>query len=309
MKKIKLLLIGNSSFAKRRLIPSLKKNNQIEFCICSKSSKKNLNQKILYKNFQVALSKFNPDLVYISTINTLHFNYAKKILNKGFHLVVDKPVTPTLKKTRELLKIAQKKKLFFAEATLFNYHRVFDIIRKLCGKNEIQHIQSNLNHPITRTVGEIKKIQGDCESDMSNYVAAILRLFTKIDFKKIAINKHYFRKTNLVKSFYVTSSFKDCTYFGNFSFDREYTQQIVFYTKDRIVYSPQRIFALPPNKNLEILIKNKNKIKKMKIKKDDCIKNFLKLCIISIKKNDYKFFYDIMLKDAVIREFIRKLNR
>lgn len=306
MKKIKLLIIGNSSFVKRRVIPSLKKNKKIKYCICSKSSKIDSNNKILYNNYQDALKDFKPELVYVSTINPLHFGYAKKILKKGFNLIVDKPVAPNLKKTKELLKIAKEKKLFFAEATLFNYHRIFVVIKKLCGSlSKVNHIQSNLNHPLTRTIKEVKKIQGDCESDMSVYAAAILRLFTKNKITNLHVNRNYFKNTNVVKNFYITSSSKDCTYFGNFALQKEYTQQIIFYTKDKIIYSPQRIFALPFNKDLELIVKTKNKIKKIKVKKDDCIGNFFKLSINAIKDKKYNFFYNIMLEDAIIRSNIK----
>ena len=307
MKKIKLLIIGNSSFVKRRVLPSLNKNKNIEYCICSRSSTINLNHKILYNNYQKALKNFKPNLVYVSKINSLHFSYAKKILKKGFNLIVDKPVAPNLKKTKELLKIARKRKIFFVEATLFNYHRVFKVIKKLCGNiNEINHIQSNLNHPLFRSIKEIKKVQGDCESDMSIYAAAILRLFTKNSFKNLHTNKNYFNNTRVVKNFYVTSSSKSCTYFGNFAIKGEYTQQIIFYTKDKIIYSPQRIFALPSNKDLEIILKTKNKIKKIKVKRDDCIGNFFRLVYRVIKNNNYSFFYNIMLQDAKIRNAIKK---
>lgn len=307
MKKIRILLIGYSSFARRRIIPSFLRNNRVVFCISSKSNKINFSKKILFNNYQEAIKEFRPNLVYISTVNSLHFNYAKKILNLGINLIVDKPVAPTLKKTQELLKIAKKKKLFFAEATLFNYHRVFNVIKKIYGKKEeLQHIQSNLNHPIVRKIKEIKEIQGDCESDMANYAAAILRLFSNTNFKKLSVNKHYFKNTKVVKSFYVTSSFGNCTLFGNFSFQREYTQQIIFYTNDKIIFSPQRIFALPPNKDLEIIVKRKNKFEKIKVKKDDCIKNFINYCIHSIKEKKFNFFYETMLKDAKVRDFIKK---
>ena len=47
------------------------------------------------------------------------------------------------------------------------------------------------------------------------------------------------------------------TYFGNFAFDREYEQQIIFFTKDKIANSPNGVFAQPPNKNSLIIVKKK----------------------------------------------------
>ena len=40
MIKTKILFLGYSSFLKRRVLPSLKKNKKIDYCICSKSNKK-----------------------------------------------------------------------------------------------------------------------------------------------------------------------------------------------------------------------------------------------------------------------------
>ncbi|MDC0366768.1 Gfo/Idh/MocA family oxidoreductase, partial [Pelagibacteraceae bacterium] len=223
MSKTKLLIIGYSSFVRRRIEPSLKKNKLFEYCISSKSNKINTNKKILYNNYEEALKKFTPEIVYISTVNSLHYDYAKKILNKGFNVIVDKPVTLNIKATKTLLKIAKEKKLLLAEATLFNYHRVFDIMKRLCnGINQIEHIQSNLNHPLVRSPREIAKINGDCESDMSPYAAAIIRLFIKNNLKNLSINRNYFINSKVVKNFYITTNSKTCNYFGNFSFKREY---------------------------------------------------------------------------------------
>ena len=78
------------------------------------------------------------------------------------------------------------------------------------------YAQSNLLN--ARVPQEIGKINGDCESDMSPYAAAIIRLFTKNDFKNLNINRNYFINSKIVKNFYITTNSQTCTYFGNFSF-------------------------------------------------------------------------------------------
>ncbi len=304
MPKTKLLIIGYSSFARRRLIPSLKRNKKFNYCICSKSNKINNKIKIFYNNYQIALRKFRPNIVYISTINSLHLNYAKKILKMGFNVIVDKPITLNLKSTINLLKIAKRKKLFLAESTLYNYHRVFKIIEKECdGIKNIQLIKSDLNHPLVSSVKRIKKIKGDCEYDMAVYASTIIRLFMKNKVNNLTVDRNYFKNSKLVKNFYVKNNSKNCTYFGNFAFDREYSQQIIFYTKSKIIFSPQRIFALP-YKNLEIIVKTKNKLKKIKVKKDDCINNFFKKVLYSLKRRKYDFFYKTLLQDGKNRDII-----
>ena len=306
MKKIQLLILGYSSFMRRRALPSIKKIQKIKYFICSKSNKINLKKKILFNDYDQALTKTKPDIVYISLINSLHFKYAKKALEKGLNVIVDKPITTSLHETKILLQLAQKKKLLISEAILYNHHNVFNKIIKLCnGVNNISHIQSNFNIPLIKNSNEIINIKGDCEMDMGPYAASIIRLFSDKTIKELKVFKEYF-KTNkkAIKSFFVLAKLKNCTYFGNFGFDKTYISNITFFTKNKIISSPNRIFALPSNKDVSILVEQKKGIKKINIKRDDCILNFFKKILYAIKYKKNKNFYNNILSDAIIREKI-----
>ena len=305
MKKTQLLILGYSSFLKRRVIPAIKKMKNIEYCICSKSNKINLKEKILFKDYDTALSKTTVDIVYISLINSLHFKYAKKALTKGLNVIVDKPIAVSLHETKKLLQIAKKKNLLLSEANLYNYHNVFDKIIKLCkGVENISHIQSNFNVPLIKNPKEIFNIKGDCVMDMGPYASSIIRLFTDNKIKKLKVFKEYFKSVDAVKSFFILAKLKNCTYFGNFGFDKEYVSRITFFTKNKIILSPQRTFALPSNKKVTILLKENNKIKKISINKDDCIQNFFKKILYAFRNKNFKNFYDNLLNDAIVREKI-----
>ena len=56
------------------------------------------------------------DIVYISTVNALHYKWAKAALEQGKHVVCEKPCTTSEETTRELFCLAQKKGLFLMEA-------------------------------------------------------------------------------------------------------------------------------------------------------------------------------------------------
>ena len=109
----------------------------------------------------------------------------------------------------------------------------------------VEHIQSNLNLPLVKSIKELKQIKGDCEADTATYAAAIIRLFKKDKLKNLSVYKNYFKKTNLVKNFYVMANSEKLTYFGNFAFQREYTQQIIFYTKNKIISLPREFCFAP----------------------------------------------------------------
>ncbi len=56
------------------------------------------------------------DIVYISTVNSEHYPWAKAALLKGKHVVCEKPCTTSSSQTRELFALAREKGLFFMEA-------------------------------------------------------------------------------------------------------------------------------------------------------------------------------------------------
>ena len=303
MKKIKLLIIGYSKFVEKRLVNSLKKIKKIDYRICSKTKTKD---KIHYNDYLEGL-KFKPDLIYISLTNHLHFKFAKLFLKKGYNVVVDKPITESLIKTRELIKIAKSKRLLLSEATLFNYHVVFQqIIKMIGGREKLEFLQSYFNIPQVKSLKKINLTKSDCFMDMSPYAAALIRLYlnnknlrVNFDFKKFSNNRN-------IKTFYVLANDKKIRYFGNFSFDNEYLSQIVFFSKKKIIYLPNQAFALPSSKKIKITIKENNKFKFFTVKKDDCIYNYLTEIMMALKNKRYDSFYNNIIQDAKIRDNLFK---
>ena len=303
MKKIKLLIIGYSKFVEKRLVSSLKKIKKIDYRICSKTKTKD---KIHYNDYLEGL-KFKPDLIYISLTNHLHFKFAKLFLKKGYNVIVDKPITESLIKTRELIKIAKSKRLLLSEATLFNYHVVFQqIIKMIGGREKLEFLQSYFNIPQVKSLKKINLTKSDCFMDMSPYAAALIRLYlnnknlrVNFDFKKFSNNIN-------IKTFYVLANDKKIRYFGNFSFDNEYLSQIVFFSKKKIIYLPNQAFALPSSKKIRIKIKVNNKFKFFTVKKDDCIYNYLKEVLMSLRIKRYDIFYNKLIQDAQIRNNLIK---
>jgi len=306
MKKINLLILGNSSFVKRRLIKSLNTIKTINYKICSKSKQ---GKDIFFKDYKEAL-KSKPDLVYISLCNHLHFKYAKIALLKGAHVIVDKPIAPALKQVKELVRIAKKKKLLISEATLFNYHKVFKKINELLGGiKKLNLIQSNFNIPQTKTLSQISLTKSDCFMDMSPYAASLLRLYLNSKIDHLTFHKENFSNNKNIKSFYIFANNKKTKYFGNFSVGNEYLSQIIFSSDKKIIYLNSQAFALPSNKKIKIVLKEKNKYKNILINKDDSIKNYFNEILSSIDINSFNKFYNLVVNDAKMRNMIMKSKK
>ena len=110
MKKLKVLLLGHSNLAKKRLINSFIKK-KILFSVSSISEKKKIKGAYAqYNSYEDGLKKSLADIVYISLPNSLHYKWAKKSLEYGYHVIVDKPICEKMSKVNKLVNLSKKKK-------------------------------------------------------------------------------------------------------------------------------------------------------------------------------------------------------
>lgn len=70
----------------------------------------------VYTDFDRFLADETMDTVYIALPNSLHYEYALRVLNAGKNAIVEKPFTATAAQARHLAETAREKKLFLFEA-------------------------------------------------------------------------------------------------------------------------------------------------------------------------------------------------
>ncbi|MFW5656408.1 MAG: Gfo/Idh/MocA family protein [Bacteroidota bacterium] len=102
----------------------------------------------VYMNVDEMIEKENalPDgermeVVSIVTPNYLHYDAAKKLLNSGYHLFCEKPVTVTSKEAEELQQIIEQKKLVFGLAHAYTGYPMVRQMRDMILSGEIGNIQ------------------------------------------------------------------------------------------------------------------------------------------------------------------------
>ena len=300
--KKKILLIGYSNLARRRLIKTFIKK-KILFSVASKSFKKKIDGAYRqFDNYDKALKFSTADLVYLSIPNSMHFNLAKKILNYGYHLIVDKPITTNRGELKKLIRIANKNNLMLSEAVFYNYHNQFNYLKKFCGNlKKIEQIFVNFTIPTPEPNSLLasRKLCGGALMDMGSYAASIHRIFFKerITNKNIIIKKN---KKGLITSFDIFFKYNTKVLVGTFRFGGKYRNDIFVKFKNKTI-EINRLFSPPDDVNLNIKINTKNKIKKIKIKKDNCFENYLSEVIKNIKLKKMKYYQSNMIKDEHLR--------
>ena len=84
------------------------------------------------------------DTVYVAVSNIAHYVFCKAALEKGLHVIVEKPITANADQAMELKKLAVEKKLFLFEAIttihLGNYQKVKEWLPRIGTVRNVESI-------------------------------------------------------------------------------------------------------------------------------------------------------------------------
>ena len=69
-----------------------------------------------YGSYEELMDDPDIQIIYISTINSLHYTYARMALETGHHVLCEKPFTLSEEESRDLFSLAKEKDLFLMEA-------------------------------------------------------------------------------------------------------------------------------------------------------------------------------------------------
>lgn len=112
MLKIGVLGAGHLGKIHLKLLNESKKYDLIGFFDTNKEYSKNIENEFGYKffeNIDELLDKI--EVVDIVTPTVFHYDCAKKAINKGKHIFLEKPITNTIEEADELIKLLKEKKL------------------------------------------------------------------------------------------------------------------------------------------------------------------------------------------------------
>ena len=133
------------------------------------------------------LSKVN--VVYVATPHTLHYEYVRKALLAGKHVLCEKPITLSKAETAELYKIARKNKLVLLEALKTAYcpgfrHLISLVKSGVIGK--VSDVESTFTKLVPNNTRELSADKGGGSmTELATYtLLPIIKIFGN-DYKKI----------------------------------------------------------------------------------------------------------------------------
>ena len=128
---MKILVIGYGSIGKRHIKNILKiSDHQVIVCTKHQDDFLRRNNCLVYKSLNDCL-KEKPDIGLITNVTSLHIDTAIKIARSNCHLLIEKPLSHTVKNIKKLLNIIEKNNSITLMGCNLRFHPCIKKIREL----------------------------------------------------------------------------------------------------------------------------------------------------------------------------------
>lgn len=144
---MRLGILGTADIAFRRFLPALSKCDGITYVgVASRTPQKGEKFREtfggeVYESYDALIADKSIDAVYVPLPPALHFEWGKKVLEAGKHLLMEKPFTTNLHDTEQLLKLAEEKGLLVHENYMFLYHSQLAKVKQLIADGALGEIR------------------------------------------------------------------------------------------------------------------------------------------------------------------------
>ena len=180
-----------------------------------------LNEDRIYKDFEEFLSNERSlptdqriEVVSVLTPNFLHFPMAKRLLEEGFHVICEKPLTTTYAEALELKKLREDKQLIFAVTYTYSGYPMVRQMRSMIRDGKIgkiqkidaQYYQGWIN-PVIHDPESRKKVwrlqpeksgQSCCIGDVGTHAFQMLEYVTGQPIRSILADLNYLYEDNIM---------------------------------------------------------------------------------------------------------------
>lgn len=320
MKKIKIGILGTSDIAFRRFLPALMQSEEFEFAGIASRDVSRTGPFIkafggeAFVSYDEILNCQDIEAVYIPLPPALHFEWAKKVLNKNKHVFLEKPFTTSLRDTTELINIAKEKNLTLHENYMFQYHSQLSEIKKIIdnrviGDIRMYHIAFGFPRRASNDFRYNKELGGGALLDCGGYTVKLASILlgktAKITTSKLNYTAEFdvdlFGSATMENDDGITSQL-------SFGMDNSYKCDLeVWGSKGNLLAN--RAFTAPPDTRVCVNVIKGNEKEEIVFKDDqflNSIKHFYS-CIIDDRKR-LNAYTDLIFQQSLVDEVLLKNN-
>ena len=310
-----ILFLGYSNLVKGRIFPILSKVGITEIFIAKYAGqlwdedyqKCGLPVKC-YDNYEDGLANYKGNLVYISTVNSTHVEYALKSLQAGFNTIIDKPATVTYQEALELVELAKSKGLFVGESTVYLKHPQLSVMQDIFEKNndtpKLLTVHFTMPPFKPENFRYQKTLGGGAIMDTAPYAVSVGRYFFGSKPEKVECVVSERQPDGLDIEYSLMMSYPGGkTMIGHFGFNTEYINQVhLMGTRTNVLVD--RIFTIPDTMENELQVRRMNESSVVKSPSGNNFELYLRDTIRSIEEKNYERAYQDLLWDAEVKDMI-----
>jgi predicted dehydrogenase len=301
-----ILFLGHSNLVKRRLLPilpllpELTRVSLARFRRSDEAIPAGVHE--IYNGFDEAERHCAPDLVYVSTVNSAHFDGASRWLARGCHVIVDKPATLRLQDTESLLALAARRKVLVAEATVYTYHPQVALLRSLFGSHAPRQATAQFAFPPLEP-GNFRyraDLGGGAVFDTAAYAASVGRVFFGTLPSSVATARSEHTADGLCLSYSTLMQYPDGqTMVGHFGFNSEYINRLHLLGEHSAVQM-DRVFTTPADLANPIHVQRQNEHLTVHAEPANAFTFFFRAVFRALKQSAYETFANDMVYDATV---------
>lgn len=281
---MKLLLIGFSRFARRRVLPAVADMDEIETIdiASSHASAESVGQlpKLgrVTDGWREALADREPGLVYVSLVNSEHAHAVRYAIERGHHVVVDKPGFLTLDTAEEMVALARSHSRVLAEATCYSFHPMFPAVRSVVREldTEITKAVAVFTPPVPADDFRYdRSAGGGALFDTGPYMASVGRVLWGTEPEHVTVLVGDRTPGGLDLSYSVLAGYPDGkTVVGHFGFTTAYRNSLQLLGRG-VAVDLTRPFSAPPDLTVDIRIESASESHLRSVYPADSMRTFL----------------------------------
>jgi len=312
---MRVLIIGYSAIVRKRVIPALRKLQDIEEIDIATRSKANTAAQELptakvFTDYQKACRASSAELVYVSLVNSEHVRWAEEALRTGRHVIVDKPAFTKLADAQRLADFATKKNLCLAEATVYAWH--LQIEKTL----QLFHSKATSPTRITTTFcfpplpennfRYQKHLGGGALFDLGPYAISPGRIFFHTEPEEIfcrICTRH--PQTGVDTAFSILAIYPGGrSLVGHFDFNTEYRNYLNVLGHGMSV-DIDRVFTTPSDMDNTLVMRTHNTVQPITVPAADAFALFFTDVSTAIQKKSFTHFTETLVSDARVLHKMR----
>lgn len=286
--RIKIGVLGCANIAERFMIPAI--NNSQKFELAAIASRSHAKAKEFAEKFRTnsvgsydaLIERDDIIAIYIPLPNSMHYEWIKKCLITGKHVLVEKSMACSANEVEELNKLAKKLGLVLLENFQFRKHAQLAKMKELITNGligELRVIRASFGFPPFLDKNNIrykKELGGGALFDAGAYPLKIAQEFVSgtltVDSASLYVDPEL--DIDIWGSAQLKEQGTALTVQAAFGFDHAYQCNVELWGAKGTLKA-NRIFTSPPGNETELLLTNHDGVQSIKIDADDHFENML----------------------------------